>query len=300
MPARRCNAATVLLHWDPPPRLHAACHIGGMTEAPKSRGIRWFGGGDFRIVNLTLKVADDGAISMGDVRAELRTDMWPFWLEEAIDAAVLASGFAGQIPTLVGQRDSAAHPNPIEHEIDQLVLGEMKASMRAITSSAFAIDAFYASVKERSPEHPDAQKWREKRTAREKQVTETFRYHLRITKADAVAEIKRRVSEIFRFRDWAVHPGAKFQQPEYRDDLNLAMDWHFVAFRRANAIGATALTVGLLDTLVAALDRGSDELKTMKQHARHKMDEILDACEALDEFPPVGRAEPPTEPTPPV
>jgi len=108
------------------------------------------------------------------------------------------------------------------------------------------------------------------------------------------------VSEIFRFRDWAVHPGAKFQQPEYRDDVNLGIDWHFVAFRRANAIGATALTIGLLDSLVGALDRGSDELKGMKPHARRKMDEILAACETLDEFPPIGRAEPPgpTQPTP--
>jgi hypothetical protein len=140
-----------------------------------------------------------------------------------------------------GDAHEAEDPKPIEHEIDQLVFGELKASMRAITSSAFAIDAFYASVKERSPQHPDADKWRRRRTAREKQVTETFRYHLRIRK-HAVEEIKRRVSEIFRFRDWAVHPGAKFQQPEYRDDINLLVDWHFVAFRRANAIGATALT----------------------------------------------------------
>lgn len=268
-----------------------------MTEAPKPGGIRWFGGGDFRIANLALKVGDDGTASLDEVRVELRTDMWPYWLEEAIDAAVLASGFAEQIPALVEQRDAAEDPKPTEHEIDQLVFGELKASMRAITSSAFAIDAFYASVKERSPQHPDADKWRQRRTAREKQVTETFRYHLRIRK-DAVEEIKRRVSEIFRFRDCAVHPGAKFQQPEYRDDINLLVDWHFVAFRRANAIGATALTVGLLDSLVAALDRGSDELKTMKQHARQKMDEILDACEALDEFPPIGRTEPP-EPTGP-
>jgi hypothetical protein len=32
-----------------------------------------------------------------------------------------------------------------------------------------------------------------------------------------------------------------------------------------------------------------DELATMKQHERRKMDEILDTYEALDGFPPIGR-----------
>jgi hypothetical protein len=50
-------------------------NIGEMTEPRKSRGIRWFGGGDFRIANLTLKVADDGTASLDEVRVELRTDM---------------------------------------------------------------------------------------------------------------------------------------------------------------------------------------------------------------------------------
>ena len=57
------------------------------------------------------------------------------------------------------------------------MVSELKAAMRATTSAAFAIDAFYASVKERSPEHPDADKWRANRTARNKQIAETFRYH---------------------------------------------------------------------------------------------------------------------------
>jgi hypothetical protein len=81
-----------------------------MTEARKPGGIRWFGGDNFHLANLTLKVADDGTALLEEVRVELRTDMWPYWLEEAIDAAVLASGFAEQIPALVEQRDAAYRP----------------------------------------------------------------------------------------------------------------------------------------------------------------------------------------------
>jgi len=276
--------------------------IGEMTQPRVSRGIRSIGGGDVAIRNLTLKIGDDGAVSPEEPpTVELRIDMWPFWLEEAIDAAVLACNFAAEIPALVEQLESAEDPPSIERDIDRFVISELKASMRAITASAFAIDALYTSIKERSPKHPDQDKWTQKRTARHKQVTETFRYHLRIKKAASVEQMKRRVSEVFRFRDWAVHPGAKFRQPEYRDDLNVALDWHYVAFRRENAVGATALTVSLLDSLVEALNRGSDELATMKQYARRRMDEILDIYEALDGFPPIGRAEPSvtTETTPP-
>jgi hypothetical protein len=70
------------------------------------------------------------------------------------------------------------------------------------------------------------------------------------------------------------------------------MDWHFTAFRRANAIGATALTVSLIDSLVALLDRGADELAQTKAGARQKMDAILSIYDALEGFPPIGRAEP--------
>ena len=104
---------------------------------------------------------------------------------------------------------------------------------------------------------------------------------------------------MLRLSDWAVHPGAKFREPGYREDRNLHVDWHFATFRRENAVGATISTIAMIDSLVSLLDRGSDELKTMKQHARGRMDEILARCEAITAFPPIIRDVPtrPTEPT---
>lgn len=265
----------------------------------KPRGVRWLGGGDIALRDVTFTLSDDGEPPGPPPRVEMRVDMWPFWLEEAIDAAVLAAESADQIPTLTEQLATTADPDAMEHHIDNLMFAELKASMRAITASAFAIDAFYASVKERSPEHPDQEKWKEQRTARYKQVAESFKYHLKINKHSAAEEFRRRIFEVFQFRDWAVHPGAKFRGPEYREDRNLMVDWHFVAFRRENAVKALIQTVSMLDVLVSALDRGSDELKRMQEHARSKMDEILAACSAIDAFPPTDRASPSaTDPTP--
>lgn len=265
----------------------------------QSRGIMVVGG-DLRISEFTISVGDDGKPSAGAPRVELRTDMWPFWLEEAIEAAVIAHDFGSRIPAVVDQLEEALEAGKatesINDDLNQLVFRELRASMRAITASAFAIDAFYASVKARSPKHPHQDKWNEKGTARSKQVADTLRYHLRIGKATSVKEIKSRVSQIFEYRDWAVHPGARFRKPEYRPDLNVALDWHFSAFRRENAVTATAWTVSLLDSLVALLDRGGEELANYKQGARHAMDRILDIYDALDGFPPIGRAEPPPPP----
>jgi hypothetical protein len=48
---------------------------------------------------------------------------------------------------------------------------------------------------------------------------------------------------------------------------------------RENAVG-DALTVSLLDSVVAALDRGGEELAGSKQHARRKMDAIVGIYDA--------------------
>jgi hypothetical protein len=257
------------------------------AEARQSRGIRAIGC-DFRISNISIPIALDGTPTVGTATAEMRTDMWRFWLEEAIDAAVEAAHFADQIPPLYEKYESG---EATDEELDRLAVRELIASMRAITASAFAIDAFYASVKARSPKHPHQDMWHEKGTARHKQVADTLRVQLRITNRQAVKEVKRRISQVFRFRDWAVHPGSKFREPVYRQDLNAALDWHFTVFRRENAVSATGMTVQLLDSLVAVLHRGSKELAEQKQGARQAMDVILDRYEAIDVLPPFQREE---------
>jgi hypothetical protein len=136
--------------------------------------------------------------------------------------------------------------------------------------------------------------WTKNRTARKTQVSETFRHQLRIGNAQSRDSIRTRVSEIFQYRDWAVHPGLKYRDAEYRQDLNASMDWHFKAFRRENAVTATLWTVTLIDSLVALLDRGSPELVASKPYARHRMDEMLAIYDAQEGFPPIERAEPPT------
>jgi hypothetical protein len=267
------------------------------TETRQSRGIINVGG-DFRISDWTLSFADDGtATTVNEPTLALRTHMWPFWLEEAIDAATMAADVSSRIPPLVAQVEEALKGGePVEAADDaiyRLVSLELRATMRAITSCAFAVDAFYAMVKAHSPAHPQQAAWTKKRTARHIQVAETFRYHLKIGKASAAKELRSRIAQLYKFRDWAVHPGVRFREPEYRADLNASLDWHFVAFRAENAVTVTAMTMYTIDLLVTGLHRGSEELAGYQEYAGTRIDEIFLLYDAAKSLPIFPRAEPP-------
>ena len=44
---------------------------------------------------------------------------------------------------------------------------------------------------------------------------------------DRLKAIKHLVSQVFHFRDLAVHPGSKLREAVHRPDLNVGLDWHF-------------------------------------------------------------------------
>jgi len=265
-------------------------------EPPRRRGIRTVGG-ELQISNLSIMAGVDGEVTMGQPHAKLRTDMWPFWVEDAIEAADIACQMADQIPALVAQLDDAGElKDQIEREIDGLTIRELRATMRAITASAFAIDAFYATVKARCGPHPDEEKWRDKGTSRKRCITETIRYHLKINPPNVEA-VKSCVAQVFTLRDWAAHMVVEFRDAVYRPDVEADVDWHFDAFRSQNAVSAVHYTVMILDYLVSILDRGGEELaKGCKPLALERMDAIFRAYEqvGLPEFQRAGKQVPST------
>jgi hypothetical protein len=57
-------------------------------ETPmKRRGVRSIGGELQLHSDFFMKIDEDGNITMGEVSPRLRTDMWSFWVEDAIEAA---------------------------------------------------------------------------------------------------------------------------------------------------------------------------------------------------------------------
>lgn len=258
-----------------------------VDEQPKFRGIKVVGG-DLRLSNLKLTFGDDGKFTADPVCTQLRTDMWPFWLEDSVEAADTACRVADQIPALDAQLDTEAPKEPIHAEIGGLLFRELRASMRASTACAFAIDAFYATVKERCGPHPHDDTWRKNRTAREGQIIETLKYHLRM-RAKGAEQLTSAVTQLFRFRDWAVHMAADFRDPVYREDIHSSIDWRFAAFRRDNAVTSVAMTVALFDSLVSILDRGGEEIAKCQKLACDRMDDIFRAYEQVEGLPKLQR-----------
>lgn len=242
------------------------------------RGINVTDGGDLRLSNIRIEVGPDGAQSAPSPTVHLRTDMWPYWLAESIEGAKESASHAEGIPPALEAGD--------DESIRQLMIRDLRASMRAISAAAFAVDAFYASVKARSPRHPSEAAWREKRTARHAQVHETLRYHLKIDNTSA-REVQHRIKQLFQFRDWAVHPGSSFKEPIFRADVDALVDWHYSAFRSENAVASTAMTVDMIDRLIPRLANGSEELAGWESRARAAMDVALVGYEAAG-LPPLS------------
>lgn len=235
-------------------------------------GVRLTAGADLRLPAgaLRITVGRDGKVSADPLVPQLRTDMWPHWLFEAVGAAQSARDSAAEVARL------AALVDRDEESLDLALGSELRGSMRAITASAFAVDAFYASVKSRSPAHPSQDAWRANRTPRYAQVFETLRYHLKL-KPPGANEIRDSVKELFRFRDWAVHPGSRFREPVFRPDIDSGVDWHFAVFRGDNGVAAVAKTASMMNALVATLPRGTEELRQSYPAARRAMTAVLES-----------------------
>lgn len=47
--------------------------------------------------------------------------------------------------------------------------------------------------------------------------------------------MRKYLKDLFRFRDWAVHPPADLRYPMLHEDLDSGVDWRFIAFSAKNA-----------------------------------------------------------------
>ncbi len=228
--------------------------------------------------SLASRVTEDGRFETDPVTPELRVDMWPHWLHESLDGAVAALDRQGAITAEVEALAGAAPPAD-EQRLQDLLDAELRATMRTISAAAFAVDAFYASVQARSPDHPHREIWRTprangRRTSRHTIVFETLRYHLKVRPA-AAPEYRRRIVDLFRYRGWAVHADAKFHPAIERPEIDRGVDWHYVAFRADNAITVVGGTLQMLSALVDVFGRGSQELRDWHPHAREALDAVI-------------------------
>lgn len=199
--------------------------------------------------SLTLRIRPDGGLDIPPVRFEVALDVWPFWLDVAIDHASSALQVRKELTEAI---NVAGEENVDGTVKGDLLAGECKAGMVAIAASAFALDNFYAVIQRFTPAGVELEaRFEVARTARHRRVSETIRRTFAIPNPSA-RRLHESVREVFRFRHWAVHPPAGFREPAKHDFLDVGVEWRFVAFRASNAVVATRAAASIIDECVNA------------------------------------------------
>ena len=218
---------------------------------------------DLRVRNLRLSFnPKTGDLEGPSPTAELRTDIFDDWLriaERASDDSEAA------------RRDALEAPLDDNEAFTSSVQREFEASMIAVAASAFALDAFFASVVEHAPEV------RISAESRDAEIFETFKRAFALSHA-RFTSLREPLRMSFRFRRDAVHPPATWAEPVLHPVFNLGMEPRFVRFRAENAINAQLLARKLIAECV--------------RNPKQKYPALVAWCEPLKDMVP----EPPPRP----
>jgi hypothetical protein len=161
--------------------------------------------------------------------ASTRFDTWSHWLLLAYQGLARAESALEKV--------RAAHADDDDNALGPALEEEFREGMATISAAASAVDAFYASVKERYGEHPDVPTWKRTGLARYKQISETLRWAWKLN-PDQGKMIRSAVAELYKFRDVALHSPAEFRVTELRAELDRFVEWRFNWYRTENAQAA--------------------------------------------------------------
>ncbi len=184
-----------------------------------------------------LKIGLGGSYSPSP-NVKVRLDTWNHWLLIACENVGAANAHETQLLEAIARGDDDAKGQAIE--------AEFRAAMTGLSASVFAIDAFYATVKERFGAHPDQQAWAKNGTARSVQIAETLRHHFGVKDP---AFLRQALKELMKFRSRAVHPHGGFVAPNYREDIDAGVDPRFITFSARHARQVLAVSVSLIPSL---------------------------------------------------
>jgi hypothetical protein len=203
-------------------------------------------------LRLTLPRGDDLPVETPSLTLELALDMWPHWLDVAIDSADAARSARSDLMAAVAAEalDGQAKGRVLEREC--------KAAMVAMAAAGIALDNFYAVIQAYVPRFGELQvHFDQARTPRHSRISETMRRTFKVSQGGA-KQLRDTVKELFTYRDWAVHPPAGFRPAIRHDFLDEGVEWRFVAFRASNAVAAAWAATSIIDQCLHA-PRASNE-----------------------------------------
>lgn len=217
-----------------------------------------------------LVIPVDGS-AVPPVKFEVALDTWRYWLKIAtghVDNAVTAHE---ELLAAHAESDDSAKGSALESEFIY--------SMQGLSASAFSLEAFYASVDERIlPDEELSKRWAKNRTARVVRISETLIRAFKITHAGRMVLLKN-LEEVFKFRDYAVHPPARFREPIMHPDLSVGVEWRFIAFTASGSMTATRVALSIIQQCMHAPQSKHEELVKWSQASVARVDAMVSEWE---------------------
>lgn len=191
---------------------------------------------------LSLSLNPDGKSDM-TVKVQVVFDVCPSWLDIALEHLQAAKICNATRTEAWKGEDNETKGRSLEREFT--------ASMQAIVAAAIAIDSFYATIQKKVKVGESLIAiWREKKTPRYSQISETLRIAFQL-KPKGLKVLRAHLKQIYQFRDQAVHPSSKPNEAILHPELKVGVEWRFVAFRYENALPLVQNAIEIIGQLVA-------------------------------------------------
>lgn len=226
-----------------------------------SRGMR------LRLSNLNISI-DDGNIQLPSPDISVSIDLFVYWLEISIAHLIEAEHCHKELLVAWSQDGNQGKGQWLEREFS--------TSLQSITAAATAVDAFYAMVRDhiQIPKE-DIAAWRNNRTSRSKQISEVLRRGFLIG-PNSFSTMRGHLIELYKYRDWSVHPPAGYNEPALYDELRMSTEWRFVAFRFENAKSSLAISLSLIAQLLAC---PKPDLNSLAEHCQGSLPLVMPLVE---------------------
>jgi len=210
-----------------------------------------------QLSGLKISFDRDGKVQLTPPDFSLSLDLFAYWLKIGFTHLIQAENAHRDLLVVWEQGD-----NP---ERDQWLEKEFSASLQCVIAAAIAIDSFYAMVRNHVQiPRGDIEAWRTNRTRRPKYIAEVFKRGFLIG-PKSFATMREQLVELFKWRDWATHPPARFDKPVPYDELRVGTEWRFVAFRFDNAKKSLALSLSVIAQLLL---RPKSDLQSLAEHCQ--------------------------------
>lgn len=214
---------------------------------------------------LKFSFGPDGKMK-GDLTLHAHFDVCPVWLELAARHLREATEHRAARIAAWASNDADAKGETLQKEFE--------SSMQAIMAAAIAIDAFYSVVSAKMEIPADLKKkWRNNRTSRYVQISEVLRQAFGL-KPKGTKALRGNLKEIFRYRDLAIHPRGKLENPILHPELGVGVEWRFAYYRAENA----QLIVDAAQSMIVDLIMRGKPTKNEIQKYAESLQKLIPNC----------------------